>query len=532
MRLPLGESISLTIRIYRGEILQLSRARLDEPIERSEGIDGSNTHQFHIEAEKQRSGDTVATKITAFTADEKAQPLQDQRYKNLLKLSHNTGKIEQEKEFPHLLQAASSMRGVEMVSTYCSLIKYLCMQCHFVSQDLKRQLYPHVLNAIRLTKDPELLHLLLGGAIPNGQEMSTVVRLYEGTPESSYYANPTLYFEGLTAAQHEENCKKNPETYAVICNYFAASPQRYSALYCIYLNRFLKSFGVASIQSLDLKAHNVLESVRFDEIQHAEPAPLVSVIMSAYNCEATVDYAAASILRQSHRNVELLICDDSSSDATLAKLLDLAQRDSRVRIFRSKKNQGTYNIRNLLLQRARGEFVTFQDSDDVSLPDRLHRQVTRIAQSDAVAVYGHWIRISEDGTLNFFFDGKLLRFCSVSCMFRRSSIQGAPFRRSHIGADTEFYENLRSRFGSEKLITLSEPLIFGLWSDSSLTKLANMKAEKDGFLSTSRREYSDIAARQRILGMRLISDEKVHGVLKAHDIYRTEAGLDSLEINQ
>lgn len=492
----------------------------------------SSTHLFRIEAQKQRSGDTIATKVPAFTANEKGPQLQDQRYKNLLKLSQDTGKIEQAKEFPHLLQTASSMRGVEMVSTYCSLIKYLCMQGHFVSQDLKRQLYPHVLNAIRLTKDPELLHLLLEGAMPDGQDMSTVVRLYEGTPESNYYANPALYFKGLTTAQHEENCRKNPETYAVMCNYFAASAPKYSALYCIYLNRLLRTFGVASIQGIDLKADNVLESVRFNEIQQAEPAPLVSVIMSAYNCEATVEYAAASILRQSHRNIELLICDDGSSDTTLTKLLDLAQRDSRVRIFRSKRNQGTYNIRNLLLQRARGEFVTFQDSDDVSLPDRLHRQVTGIAQSDAVAIYGHWIRISEDGTLNFFFDGKLLRFCSVSCMFRRSSMQEAPFRRSHIGADTEFYENLRSRFGGEKLITIPEPLILGLWSDASLTKLANMKAEKDGFLSPSRREYSDIAARQRILGVRLISDEKVHGVLQAHDIYRTEAGLDSLEINQ
>ena len=117
----------------------------------------------------------------------------------------------------------------------------------------------------------------------------------------------------------------------------------------------------------------------------ADAPDLVSIIMSAHNSAATIGYAVRSILAQSYGNIELLICDDGSSDATSAEL-DKLRGDPRIRLFRSRGNQGTYGVRNSLIPEARGAYITFHDSDDFALPDRIERQLGFLKQEGAAAV--------------------------------------------------------------------------------------------------------------------------------------------------
>ena len=102
--------------------------------------------------------------------------------------------------------------------------------------------------------------------------------------------------------------------------------------------------------------------------------PKVSVIMPVYNTRRDwLDLAIKSILRQTYRDFELIIIDDGSAAATQQQLSEY--RDARIVLLRSEKNTNAAIARNEGLKVAQGEFVAFMDSDDISLPERLERQV-------------------------------------------------------------------------------------------------------------------------------------------------------------
>jgi glycosyltransferase involved in cell wall biosynthesis len=101
--------------------------------------------------------------------------------------------------------------------------------------------------------------------------------------------------------------------------------------------------------------------------------PRVSVIVPAYNSSATIGAAIESVLDGAYEDLELVICDDASTDAT-AVLVE-AHPDPRVRLVRSQTNGGPAAARNLALEASSGELVAFLDADDRWLPEFLTEQV-------------------------------------------------------------------------------------------------------------------------------------------------------------
>jgi hypothetical protein len=91
--------------------------------------------------------------------------------------------------------------------------------------------------------------------------------------------------------------------------------------------------------------------------------PRHSVVMAAHDAEATLELCARSVLEQRNPDLELIVVDDGSIDATPAIAARLAEADSRV-VIRSQQQSGPSAARNAGLDAARGEFVTFLDSDD------------------------------------------------------------------------------------------------------------------------------------------------------------------------
>lgn len=91
--------------------------------------------------------------------------------------------------------------------------------------------------------------------------------------------------------------------------------------------------------------------------------PLISVIVPVYNVEALLPRCIDSILNQTYKNLEVLLVDDGSRDASGKICDDYALRDSRLRVFH-KENGGQSTARNLGLDAATGEYITFVDSDD------------------------------------------------------------------------------------------------------------------------------------------------------------------------
>ena len=92
--------------------------------------------------------------------------------------------------------------------------------------------------------------------------------------------------------------------------------------------------------------------------------PTVSVIMPAYNVARYIGEAIASVLAQTHRDLELLVVDDGSTDGTAVIAAHFAARDPRVNLLR-QPNGGISTARNSALRCARGELLAILDSDDV-----------------------------------------------------------------------------------------------------------------------------------------------------------------------
>ena len=91
--------------------------------------------------------------------------------------------------------------------------------------------------------------------------------------------------------------------------------------------------------------------------------PLISIIVPVYNAEKTLRQCVDSIQAQEYKDFELLLIDDGSKDGSPAICDEYAEKDARVRVFH-KENGGVSSARNLGLDHAQAEWITFIDSDD------------------------------------------------------------------------------------------------------------------------------------------------------------------------
>ena len=102
---------------------------------------------------------------------------------------------------------------------------------------------------------------------------------------------------------------------------------------------------------------------------------LVSIIMPTYNCGKFIGESIESIQKQTYTDWELLLQDDCSVDDTSSIVKQYIEHDSRIRYEINKYNCGAALTRNAALQRAKGKWIAFLDSDDLWMPDKLEKQI-------------------------------------------------------------------------------------------------------------------------------------------------------------
>ena len=106
----------------------------------------------------------------------------------------------------------------------------------------------------------------------------------------------------------------------------------------------------------------------------------VSIIMACYNAESFIVSSVESVLRQTYKNLELIIVDDASKDSSLALARSLAEKDSRIKVFSLEKNRGAGAARNFAISKADGDWLAILDADDVFLQDKLALQVEMVSK--------------------------------------------------------------------------------------------------------------------------------------------------------
>ena len=128
--------------------------------------------------------------------------------------------------------------------------------------------------------------------------------------------------------------------------------------------------------------------------------PLVSVIIPVYNGQEFIRDAVQSALLQTYPNLEVIVVDDGSTDSTRAIVEALAAADARVELI-SQANGGVARARNRGISAARGEFIAPLDADDMWAPEKIQRQVARMAEygTETGLVYCWWVWIDVDGTV-------------------------------------------------------------------------------------------------------------------------------------
>jgi glycosyltransferase involved in cell wall biosynthesis len=126
----------------------------------------------------------------------------------------------------------------------------------------------------------------------------------------------------------------------------------------------------------------------------------VTVLMAVYNGAHSVHAALSSILAQTYQDWDLIIVDDGSTDGTPGILESLAATDVRIRVLRNTANRGLAASLNVAWSQARGDLFARMDADDVSLPDRFHRQVEFMSAHPEIDVLGTGIElVSSEGRL-------------------------------------------------------------------------------------------------------------------------------------
>jgi teichuronic acid biosynthesis glycosyltransferase TuaG len=125
--------------------------------------------------------------------------------------------------------------------------------------------------------------------------------------------------------------------------------------------------------------------------------PCVSVIMPAHNNAPYIGLAIESVLNQSHKNWELLIVDDASSDGTLEAAEAHQAEDSRIKVFVMAENQGAAFCRNFATKKSKGDYIAFLDADDLWFPEKLERQLSFMKARDLAVSYTAYEHIDLNG---------------------------------------------------------------------------------------------------------------------------------------
>ena len=216
---------------------------------------------------------------------------------------------------------------------------------------------------------------------------------------------------------------------------------------------------------------------------------LISVIIPYYQKKKYITSSINSVLKQSYKNLELLIIYDDTNHEDLTILNNLKKRDKRVKIFINKKNLGAGLSRNKGIKLSRGKFIAFLDSDDLWSRNKLKKQIFFMKQ--------HKIKISHTSYYIINYKNKVIGQRRAKDLSHKQLLKSCDIGLSTIILDKKLIKN-NIKFASIKTkedyvlwlqITLYEKKIYALpdkltkWRklDNSLSS-SKFQKFKDGYL--------------------------------------------------
>ncbi len=214
---------------------------------------------------------------------------------------------------------------------------------------------------------------------------------------------------------------------------------------------------------------------------------LISVIVPVFNVKHYLDRCLVSIVNQTYSNVEIIIIDDGSNDGS-GELCDIwSDRDKRIRVFH-KKNGGLSSARNMGLEKARGEFIGFVDSDDYIKKDMYAvladcmtenidivccgRAVLQISTTNRVIdlcdMAPKKIVLSNIEAMRELLLKRYLSFSACTKLFRRELFEQVKFPEGKICEDIPVVYNVVKR--SRRVVNIGKVMYFYCYREDSISR--------------------------------------------------------------
>ena len=125
-------------------------------------------------------------------------------------------------------------------------------------------------------------------------------------------------------------------------------------------------------------------TVRHSQMYEKISMPLISVIIACRNAEEYIASCLDSILSQTYKNIEIIICDDASTDSSVPILREYAKKDQRIILLQNSENILQAGTRNKCIAKSKGKYIVIQDIDDMSRPDRIEKLYSELVANPQI----------------------------------------------------------------------------------------------------------------------------------------------------
>jgi glycosyltransferase involved in cell wall biosynthesis len=124
--------------------------------------------------------------------------------------------------------------------------------------------------------------------------------------------------------------------------------------------------------------------------------PLVSILIATYNSEDFVKETLDSVLNQTYKNTEIVLCDDASSDGTVNILKEYQKKNERIKIIQNDRNLGISLNMNNGIRQCSGKYIAILDADDWAYPYRIEEQVNLMEENLKVVLCSGYMDICDE----------------------------------------------------------------------------------------------------------------------------------------
>jgi len=216
---------------------------------------------------------------------------------------------------------------------------------------------------------------------------------------------------------------------------------------------------------------------------------LVSVIIPYYKKIKFIKKTIFSIVNQTYKNIEIIIIYDDEDISDFKFISEIQKKDKRITIIKNLRNEGAGNSRNKGIEKARGKYIAFIDSDDIWQNDKLEKQINYMhANNINVSHTSYYIVDDKEKILgrrparNFFLLKELLKSCDIglSTVIIKKDLISSTIKFPTLKTKEDFVLWLKLLENNNRIYALDEYLTFWTKSHNSLSSSTFQKLS-DGF---------------------------------------------------